>query len=81
MLDNLARPVFTFSSRANTDEDRHAARKEARYGLKRPPAAAWNNFRFADPREGRRVAWKQVGKLLPKPGFCLIATGLALVPV
>lgn len=63
MLDNLARPVFTFSKRANTDEDSHAARKESKYGLKRPPTEGWNNFRFADPRESRRIAWKQIALL------------------
>lgn len=63
MLDTLARPVFTFSRRANTEEDIHHSRKHAKYGLKRPPAAGWNNFRFADPREHHPIAWKQVALL------------------
>jgi hypothetical protein len=57
MLDSLARPVFTFSTRANGSEDRHAARREAKYGLKRPPPAGWNNFRFADARDVRACCW------------------------
>ena len=61
LLDSLARPVFTFSTRANTGEDRHAARKQTRYGLKRPPAASWNNFRFAEPTQ--RIDWKQMALL------------------